>query len=131
MRARVVGTVMFVAEACSLLAGVPVKRAYRLMSDGHGAGQRALFLRAGLPKPVHVGFSMAIDCVFSSLKEGLDFSSISDRRRLVERIMTQYEQYTGDDLDYLFTLLMRLTSEAAREDARAYIEMAGLNQAAA
>lgn len=131
MRALVIGNVGFVAEALSLLAGIPAKRAYRLLEDGHGAGQRALFIRAGLPERVHAGFSMALDCVIASRKEGFDFTSISDRRRLVERIMTRYEEYSGDELDYLFTLLMRLTSEAAREDARTYMASMGLATAAA
>ncbi len=118
IRALVIGNISFVAESLSLLADVPVKRTYRLMRDRRGAGLNALLTRAGFPEHLFTGISMAIGCVMESLKEGLDFTSARDRRRLVERILTRYEEYAGDELDYLFTLLMRLTAEASLEDAR-------------
>ncbi|MBZ0217010.1 MAG: DUF2336 domain-containing protein, partial [Fimbriimonadaceae bacterium] len=112
------GNITFVVEALALLAHIPAKRCHRLMHDRHGAGLKALLTKAGLPLAIQTGFSLAVGCVLESRAEGLDFSSRRDRRRLVERILTRYQDYASDELDYLFTLLTRLATEAAREDAR-------------
>lgn len=131
IRALVIGNIAFVAEALALLAHVPVKRCYRLMGDRRGAGLKALMTKAGLPATIQTGFSLAIGCVLESQSEGLDFSETRDRRRLVERILTRYQDYANDDLDYLFTLLTRLATEAAREDARQDFGAARFNSVAA
>jgi len=126
MRALTIGNLQIVAEALALLSGLPVKRVLRLLHDRRAATLFALLSNAGLPKAVHHGFLLSVRTVIECRKEGFDFSAKPDRLRLVERILTRYQDFAPEDLSYMFGLLTRLSGEAAREEAR---EMFGLDWA--
>jgi uncharacterized protein (DUF2336 family) len=125
MRALSIGNLQIVAEALALLSGLPVKRVLRLLHDRRAATMFALLANAGLPKAVHHGFLLSVRTVIECQKEGFDFTSKSDRLRLVERILTRYQNFAPEDLSYMFGLLTRLSGEAARAEAR---EMFGMNE---
>ncbi len=126
MRALAIGNLQIVAEALALLSGLPVKRVLRLLHDRRAATMFALLSNAGLPKAVYHGFLLSVRTVVECQKEGFNFSTKSDRLRLVERILTRYQDFAPEDLSYMFGLLTRLSGEAARAEAR---EMFGQDQA--
>lgn len=122
IRAMAAGNLNFVVEALSLLSALPAKRVEKLVSDRRASVLYALFSNAGLPKVVHDGFLFSIRTVIESRKEGLDMISKTGRRRLVERMLTQYQEFAPEDLGYLLGLLTRLSGEAARAEAREMME---------
>ncbi|MBL4757993.1 MAG: DUF2336 domain-containing protein [Rhizobiales bacterium] len=128
MRALSAGNLHLVTESLALLSGLPVKRVNRLLHDRRATTMFALFASAGLPKAIHYGFRLSVRTVIECRKEGFDFSSKSDRLRLIERMLTTYQDFAPEDISYLYGLLTRLGNDAAREDARELIDLEHLEK---
>ncbi|WP_237153744.1 DUF2336 domain-containing protein [Oryzibacter oryziterrae] len=124
IRSMCQGHLRFLEVALSILTGIPSPRVYALLVDGREAALRALFERAGLPERSHAAFIAALE-VWRELEYD---GAIGDRfrfaRRMVERVLTRYQQFAQADVDDLLAMLRRLAAEAAREAARAQMRRA-------
>lgn len=130
IRALSVANLALVEEALTFLSGMPRARVAALMRDPHGLAFAALMERAGIPPDLRPGMGLVLDVVTVSGKEGVGTVDATERRRLIERILTRYQGFVADDLDYLLGLLTRFATEAAREEARDMLLVSGEARAA-
>ncbi len=115
MRAMCLGHVSFVEHALSELSGLPHHRTWLLLHDAGSLGLRKIFEHAGLPKGMHVPFQMAINVYHELDYDGLDGDRERFRKRMVERVLTQFQNIPKADLDYL---LEKLDAYREVEDQR-------------
>lgn len=120
LRAACTGDIRFCEEAFAQAAKLPVHKAWVLLHDAGPLGLRALYDRAGLPEVLYPAFRVAFDVFHETQFDGGDADRERFERRMLERILTQYEGLAADDLDYLLDRLGSLTDETAHNgDARA------------
>ena len=122
LRALLSGNVVLFEEALAELTDTPVERVASLIHDRGNAGFRALFDQAGLPPSTYAAFKEAI----AAMREG-EFVSASGgaarlKRRMIERVLWRCENEALGELAPLNTLLRRLATEAAREEARLFCD---------
>lgn len=114
LRAACIGKLDFVEEAVALLARVPPAMAHTMMFKRGAVGLKALYFKAGLPPAMYSAIRVAVD-VFLELNQAMD---VSDRgkygRRMIERILTQYEEFSDADKRYLLSMLKRYAGEETR-----------------
>ena len=109
------GHVSFVEHALSELSGLPHHRTWLLLHNAGSLGLRKIFEHAGLPKGMHVPFQMAINVYHELDYDGLDGDRERFRKRMVERVLTQFQNIPKADLDYL---LEKLDAYREVEDQR-------------
>jgi uncharacterized protein (DUF2336 family) len=114
LRAAFIGNMDFVARALAQLGTVPLRRVRSLLYGRARLGSRAIYLRAGLPDDGYRAFRVALD-VFHAVR--ID-DAVPDRgdfgRRIVERVVTGYEDFSTAEQKMLLDLLVRLGTEETR-----------------
>ncbi|MCC6946457.1 MAG: DUF2336 domain-containing protein [Bradyrhizobiaceae bacterium] len=120
LRALLSGNMHFLIEAFVELSGVNGERAARILSDRSGAGFRALYQKAGLPDAAFTAFRVALQAMHETGFAGDALGASMLKRRMIERVLTQYEGAAEGEVDFLFAMLRRLAAEAARDEARYY-----------
>jgi uncharacterized protein (DUF2336 family) len=121
LRALLSGNTGLFEEALSELTGMPVTR---ICSIVHGRGEgslRALVGKAQLPPSTYPAFKEAI----LAMREGFVYEAgglARLKRRMIERVLTRCEEVDLGEVAPLMTLLRRLATEAAREEARLFCE---------
>lgn len=116
LRAACTGDIRFCEEAFALVAKLPVHKAWVLLHDAGPLGLRALYDRAAFPEVLYPAFRVAFDVYHETQFDGGERDRERFERRMLERILTQYDGLAADDLDYLLERLGGLseTEEAAR-----------------
>lgn len=114
------GNIRFLEAALSRLAGMPAAGVYALLTDGRDGALRALFGRAGLPGRTHPAFLVALQVWREMDYDGGVADKARYTRRMVERILTRYQQFALTEVDDLLAMMRRLAADAVRESARAY-----------
>ena len=105
MRAACLGEMRFVEYALATFAGVPAKNAQQLLHDRGPLGLRAIVERAGLNERMVPILRTAAE-VFDQVElNGRTGDRLHFRQTMVERILTQYADLEGEDLDYLIAQL--------------------------
>jgi uncharacterized protein (DUF2336 family) len=112
LRALCMGDVPFFEVAVAQLGQVPVSNARLLIHDAGRLGLRSLFDRTGLPPKLYPALRIALDVANETDFDGLDHDLERHRRRMLERILTQFEELASEDVDYLLTKLSDLTAAA-------------------
>ena len=112
LRAICMGNVRFFEHALAALSGVPVSNARTLVHEASGSGLRALWTKGSLPERMLPAIRAAVDVIDQT---ELDFGGNSSERyarRILERVLTQYEsfgmEFEGDDLEYLLARVAQL-----------------------
>ncbi len=122
LRALLSGNVLLFEEALAELTGMPIGRISSLVHDSGGAGLRALFNKAQLPRSTYPAFKEAIE----AMREGGFVSEPGGaarlKRRMIERVLTRCADGQIGELEPLLTLLHRFATEAAREEARSFCD---------
>ena len=113
LRAACTGDIRFCEEAFAQAAKLPVHKAWVLLHDAGPLGLRALYDRAGLPEVLYPAFRVAFDVFHETQFDGGERDRERFERRMLERILTQYEGLAADDLDYLLDRLGGLTDDKA------------------
>lgn len=108
LRAVCTGDMRLCEEAFAQMTGLPSHKAWILLHDAGPLGFRALFERAKMPEVLYPAFRTAID-VFHEME--LE-NALDDRERMegrmLERVLTQYNDLETDDLDYLLDRLSHM-----------------------
>ena len=112
LRALCMGDVAILEASLSLLAKVPLTNARLLIHDAGRLGLKSLYERAGLPTRLLPAFRVAVDVSHETLLDGEPGDLDRHRRKMIERILTQYEDLSSDDLDYLLNKLGDLVEPA-------------------
>lgn len=112
LRAACMGHRVFLEHALARRAGIPLANALIMMRDEHGFER--LWGRTGLSAGMLPAISAAYRATREIEDEGRDLSADDFSRRIVERVMTQYElfgvEFARDDLEYLFTKISSMGS---------------------
>jgi uncharacterized protein (DUF2336 family) len=116
LRAICMGNLRFFEHAVAALAGVPVGNTRVLIHDPGKRGLTTVWAKAGLPSSHLLAAQAALDVVRQTELDGLDLDSERYSRRIIERVLTQYEQlgveFDDDDLEYLLAKVTQLPSSS-------------------
>ncbi|MEI8393813.1 MAG: DUF2336 domain-containing protein [Rhodospirillaceae bacterium] len=113
IRSLCTGDMTFFEVALSHLAGVPLTNARLLIHDGGRLGLKSLYDKAGLPANRLPVVRIAVDVAHETPFDGEAHDRERHSRRMIERILTQYEELETTDIDYLLNKL----GDIARSDA--------------
>ena len=105
MRALCMGDVAFFETAMSHMANVPLTNARLLIHDAGRLGLKSIYDKAKLPPALLPACRIAIDVAKETPYDGEPHDIERHRRRMIERILTQYEDLAPEDLDYLLAKL--------------------------
>lgn len=121
LRSLCMGDVTFFETAVALKAGISVSNARTMIHDSGNLGLRSICRKADIPLPQFIAVRAAIDVLREMDYDGLDHDRERFSRRMIERLMTQYDdlgvEFEKDDLDYLLRKMGDLPSQV--EDAAA------------
>lgn len=121
MRSLCIGDVAFFEAALVELATLPADNARILVRDGGMKGVEGVYRTTGLPESVFPLIKVALDVAYENEYDGEENDRERYMRRMIERIMTQYEELgveiDSDDLDYLLGKVKELPGALAM-DAR-------------
>jgi uncharacterized protein (DUF2336 family) len=119
LRAIAQGHMTFFEWGIAELAGVPHHRTWLMIHDAGPLGLRAIYERAGLPARLYTAFRVAVDTFHSMEFDG----GVKDRerfqQRMIQRFLTQPQNTSRDDVDYLLDKMDRLSTETS--EARATV----------
>jgi len=110
------------------LAGLTVLNAHQLIYDSGSLGLRTLCCKADIPLPQLVAVRAAIDVSREMEHDGRDHDRERYSRRMIERIMTQYDdlgvEFEFDDLDCLLTKMNQLPGDLSMTPTRLKVSLA-------
>ena len=105
VRALCTGDMAFFEAAMAQLAKVPLANTRLLIHDAGRLGLKSLYDRAKLPPALLPACRIALDVLRDTPYDGEDRDRERHRRRVIERILTQYEDLASEDLEYLLAKL--------------------------
>ncbi|MGQ9365219.1 DUF2336 domain-containing protein [Azospirillum sp. ST 5-10] len=105
VRALCMGDVAFFEAAMAQRAGVPLTNARLLIHDVGPLGLKSIYEKAKMPAALLPACRIALDVTSQTPYDGEPDDIARHRRRIIERILTQYEDLASDDLDYLLAKL--------------------------
>lgn len=101
LRALCLGDLAFFEVAMAVMAKVPVVNARILIHDGGPNGLASLYEKAGMPPRLLPAIRVAVDVVRGTEFDGGEHDRERFRSRVITRILTQFEDLTPEDVDYL------------------------------
>jgi len=107
LRALAHGHMTFFEWGVAELAGVPHHRTWLMIHDAGPLGLRAIYERAGLPARLFPAFRAAVDTFHSMEFDGGAKDQERFQERMLQRFMTQPEQASREDVDYLLARMDR------------------------
>ena len=113
LRAICMGDVAFFEMALAVQANVPIVNARILIHDAGRLGLKSLYAKTTMPPRLMPAFRVAVDVVHETIMDGGDHDRDRYQARVIERILTQYQDMSNDDLDFLLDKLGVATENAA------------------
>lgn len=110
LRSLCMGDLAFFEASVAVLAKTPIVNARMLIHDPGPLGLRSLYLRANLPERLYPAVRVAIDVARETEYDGGDRDRERYVSRMIERILTQYENVGFDNLEYLLKKLKQLAA---------------------
>lgn len=105
LRALCMGDVLFFEAALAVRANIPLLNARILIHDGGQLGMKTLYERAGMPPSMMSVVRAALDVVHETEMDGESHDRERYKARVIERVLTQFEDVGSDDFDYLLNKL--------------------------
>jgi uncharacterized protein (DUF2336 family) len=118
VRAASTGQMRVVEAALAHLSGISQTRAAEQMYSRSTLGFKSLFKRSGLPSACFGVLKAACDVVADAQDEGLPLETEDFGRRVLEALMTRYEQMNSNDRAKQIEYLGRYGSERVRKIAK-------------
>ncbi len=120
IRALCMGNVEMFVKALVGLTALSEKRIRACVADPSEALVVTLCKKAGISERVAPVILSALDS-YRELQDSMDSDVTTSRfgRAMVERILSDYNDYAEDELDDLLALLRRFATQIARDEARA------------
>lgn len=106
LRALCLGDMGFFEVAMAAIANLPVANARPLIHDAGPNGLRSLFEKSGLPSRLFPAIRVAVDVVERVRLDGGAHDLERYRALVITRILTQFEKFGEEDLDYLVDKLI-------------------------
>ena len=113
LRALCMGDMEFFEHSMACLAGISVDNAQLLIHDPGNLGLQNLYKKANLPASLYEVFRMAVNVAHETEYDGGENDRERYSRRMIERILTQYQDFESDNLEYLLSRLSQLSEAAA------------------
>ncbi len=113
LRAACIGKMDFVEQSICELSGMPGSMVHSMMFARGAVGFKALYAKTGLPTKLYPAMRVAVDVYGGLLKTSGDWNADQFGRRMIERILTQYEQFSEADKKYLLNMLKRYATADA------------------
>ncbi len=110
IRAACLGEMRFVENALAAFSGLSARNARQLINDRGPLGVQAIVERGGLSAKIVPILKTAKEVYEDVELNGSTGDRLHFRQTMVERILTQYSDIEGDDVDYL---IAQLTQRAA------------------
>lgn len=105
LRSLCMGDVMFFESALATRANIPVLNARILIHDGGQLGMKTLYERADMPTNMMPVIRAALEVVHETEMDGGDHDRDRYKARVIERVLTQFEDVGSDDFEYLLNKL--------------------------
>ncbi len=105
LRGLCTGHIRFVEWALAELAAIPHQRAWLMVHDAGSLGLRAVYERAGLPQRLFSAFRAGIDIYHEMEYDGGSKDRERFTKRMMERVLTQFQALPREELDYLLDKL--------------------------
>ena len=123
LRGLCMGDLTFFEAALAELAGVSLANARQLIHDSGSLGLRTICRQANIPTQQLVAVRAAIDVSEEMEYDGREHDRERYSRRMIELIMTQYDdlgvEFESSDLNYLLRKMSELPSDIIDDDADA------------
>ena len=115
LRTLCLGNLKFFEVCMATAANVPLKNARILIYDQGDAGFQAIYIRTGLSTNFFPAIRHALDIARETEFDGGPDDLVRYRKRLVERILTDSQGMTAEDIEYLLDKLgdLEAVSDAA------------------
>ena len=117
LRALCMGDIRFFEAAVAVLAKVPLISARTQIHDAGTAGLKSILHQARVPQPLFPAFRAAVEVSHETDYDGLDNDRERFRRRMIERILTNFEDPKSrmgqENIDYLFDKLQQIDPDMA------------------
>lgn len=110
LRSLCMGDMQLFEASLAALAKTTVPNARILIHDGGALGFNSLYRRAGLPERLYPAFRVAVDVWRETDFDGLERDRERHVCRMIERILTQFEDVGQENLDYLLKKLNHLAA---------------------
>jgi hypothetical protein len=101
---------------------MPGARVAAILGDAKPSAFRALYRKAAMPASLQAGFEAALAALHEVGFAAGDAPQATLARRMIERVLTALDRGPAGENDKLFALLRRFEAEAARAEARAFVE---------
>lgn len=115
LRGLCMGDLTFFEAALAERAGVSLTNARQLIHDSGSLGLRTICRQANIPVQQLIAVRAAIDVSEEMEYDGREHDRERYSRRMIERIMTQYDdlgvEFESSDLNYLLTKMSELPSD--------------------
>lgn len=108
LRALCLGDVRFCEDAMAEIAGISADKASLLIHDGGPLGFKAIYKKCQFPEPMYPAFRVALDMLHETDFDGGPNDRERFASRVIERILTKYQELEAADLDYLLSKLNKL-----------------------
>jgi uncharacterized protein (DUF2336 family) len=108
LRALCLGDIRFCEDAMAEVAGISAEKAALLIHDGGPLGLKAIYKKCAFPDSMYPAFRVAVDMVHETELEGGPSDRERFASRVIERILTKYQEIEAADLDYLLSKLSKL-----------------------
>jgi uncharacterized protein (DUF2336 family) len=108
LRALCLGDIRFFEDAMAEIAGISGEKAAMLIHDGGPLGLKAIYKKCGFADSMYPAFRVAVDMVHETEGEGGPADRERFASRVIERILTKYQEIEASDLDYLLSKLNKL-----------------------
>ena len=119
LRTLCMGDIPFFETAMARLAGVPLINARVLIHDSGPLGFKSLYHKAGLPSSLFPAFRLAASVAMDTNFRDADYDAESYSRTILERILTQCDDLSPEDADFLLRKLQDLAPTALAPSAMA------------
>jgi uncharacterized protein (DUF2336 family) len=122
LRATVIGNMRFVAAVLAALSGLSLDRVEGMLVHGRDAALRALLDKAGLPVGAHPAIFASIQVWRETAREADNVDTADFARRMLERVLTAYDDFEEEECNQLLALLRKFVTDAVRDSARAFAD---------
>ena len=116
LRAICVGDLGFFEAALAKMAGISVLNARRMIHDKGALGFKSLYKRCQLPASLYYAYRFALDVLRETERERIDGDPNASTRRMLELVLTQFEDFVNDespeDVDFLLNRFGRAANAA-------------------
>jgi len=113
IRALCMGDMPFFEMSIAVMGGIPVVNARILLHDAGRLGLKSLYEKAGMPLKFLPAVRVAMDVLRETEMDSGEHGRERFRARVIERILTQFEDLSQEDIDYLLEKLGDLVKPAA------------------